>query len=234
MKHSTNSFVRLFFTAALATCLAAPALAASKNKLDAKVRDLTDYFDQFQQDAPKAVPAEILAKAEGIVVLRSYKAGFIVGVAGSGGVAIVKKDGKWGPIGFVKGGEGSFGFQAGAQRSDVILVLMNSSAIKLLTDPNLKIGVDVRVTTGPVSTGDQANLKLDQTPVLIYGSTKGLYGGASLQTGGLFPDDGANEDYYDRQITMSDILVEGKVQPTEAAKLLADKIEQYAKKAKKD
>jgi lipid-binding SYLF domain-containing protein len=221
------------FAGLLAISLTATAMAASRNKLDAKVRDLTDYFDKFQQDAPQAVPAEILSKAEGIVIIRSYKAGFIIGVEGSGGIAIVKDKatGKWGPVAFVKGGEGSFGFQAGAQKSDVILVLMNSSAVKLLLDPNLKIGVDVRVTAGPVSTGDQANLKLDQTPVLAYSATKGLFGGASLQTGGIFPDAGSNEDYYEQKLTVEQILVDGKVAPTDAAKALAEKIDQYSKKS---
>jgi lipid-binding SYLF domain-containing protein len=167
--------------------------------------------------------------------MRSFKAGFIIGVEGSGGVAIVKnKDtGKWGPVGFVKGGEGSFGFQAGAQRTDLILVLMNSSGVKVLTDPTLKIGADVRVTAGPVSAGDQANFKSNETPILAYGDTKGLFGGASLQTGGLFPDSGANEDYYDKKLTMEDIIVNGKVEASDASKRLADKIDQYAAKARK-
>jgi lipid-binding SYLF domain-containing protein len=233
MKNPSNSNIRILLATLLAGTLVLPVLAASRNKLDAQVRDLTDYFDKFEQDAPKAVPAEILSKAQGLVIMRSYKAGFIIGVEGSGGVALVKdKTGQWGPIGFVKGGEGSFGFQAGAQRSDLILVLMNSDGVKLLTDPNLKIGVDVRVTAGPVSTGDQANLKLDQTPVLAYSTTKGLFGGASLQTGGLFPDAGSNEDYYGSKLTMSEIIVDRKVEPTDAAKQLAQKIEQYAKSAK--
>src|SRR5262245_13868342 len=104
MKTWTAWFVRSVFTGVLVASLATPALAASKNKLDAKVRDLTDYFDEFQKDTSKAVPAEILSKAEGLIIMRSYKAGFIVGVEGSGGVAIVKDKttGKWGPIGFVK------------------------------------------------------------------------------------------------------------------------------------
>jgi lipid-binding SYLF domain-containing protein len=233
MNTRIHSNLRTMLVALAGASLVCSAFAASKNKLDAKVRDLTDYFDKFQQDAPKAVPAEVLNKAAGVVILRSYKAGFIIGAEGSGGVALVKdKDGKWGPVGFVKGGEGSFGFQAGAQRSDVILILMNSDGLSLLTNPNLKMGVDVRVTAGPVSTGDQANLKLDQTPVLAYSTTKGLFGGASLQTGGLFPDADSNEEYYGKKLTMSEILVDKKIEPTEAAVQLAQKIDQYAKPAK--
>src|SRR6478672_6042867 len=156
MKMKTRAIFRTFLATMLAGSLAVPVLAASKNKLDARVRDLTDYFESVQKDATKAIPAEILSKAEGLIVMRNYKAGFIVGVAGGGGVAIVKNkaSGKWGPIGFLKAGEGSFGFQAGGQRNDMIIALMNSDGLKLLTDPNVKLGVDVRATVGPRSAGD--------------------------------------------------------------------------------
>src|SRR5436190_1105012 len=128
MKNSINRNMNTFFAAILAASITMPALAASKNKLDARVRDLTDYFEKVQKDSENAVPAGILRKAEGLIIMRTYKAGFIVGVAGGHGVAIVKDKttGKWGPIGFLKAGEGSFGFQAGGQRADMILVLMNS------------------------------------------------------------------------------------------------------------
>jgi len=233
MKTRAKSNYRIVWATLLAASVAVTTFAASKSKLDARVRDLTDYFETVQKDPAKAVPAEILSKAEGLVIMRNYKAGFIVGVSGGHGVAIVKDKatGKWGPIGFVKAGEGSFGFQAGAQRSDMILALMNSDGVKVLTDPNLKLGVDVRATVGPRSAGDQANFKTDNTPVLVYGDTRGLFGGAALETGGVFPDAGDNEEYYDQKLTMSEILLGGKVAPTESAKLLGEKIEQYARTA---
>src|SRR4029434_7765237 len=93
---------------------------------------------------------------------------------------------------------------------------------------NFKLGVDVRATVGPKSAGDQANFNTDNTPVLVYGDTRGLFGGAALQTGGAVPDGGDNEDYYGKKLSMADILLGWKVEPTEAAKLLSAKIEQYA------
>jgi lipid-binding SYLF domain-containing protein len=231
MKTKRNSNFGLYLVAVLAASLIVPAFAQSKNKLEARARDLTDYFDTVQKDPTKAVPAEILKKAEGLVIMRNYKAGFIVGVSGGHGVAVVKDKttGKWGPIGFVRAGEGSFGFQAGAQRNDMILVLMNSDGVKVLTDPNLKLGVDIRATVGPRSAGDQANFKTDTTPVLVYGDTRGLFGGAALETGGVFPDAKDNEEYYGKKVSLSDIVVGGQVKPTEAAKRLGDKLEHYSK-----
>jgi lipid-binding SYLF domain-containing protein len=105
-----------------------------------------------QKDPNKAVPSEILGKAQGLVIMRNYKAGFIVGFSGGHGVAIVKDkiSGQWGPVGFVRAGEGSFGFQAGVQRNDMILALMNRDGLKVLTDPNFKLGVDSAGGSGPV------------------------------------------------------------------------------------
>jgi lipid-binding SYLF domain-containing protein len=225
-----NSYLIAAVTAA---ALILTSVAASKNELEARVLDLSDHFSTMQQDPAKAIPAEILSKAKGLVIMRNYKAGFIVGVSGGRGVAIVKNEtnGSWGPVSFLKAGEGSFGFQAGAQRSDLVLVLMNKEGISLLTNPNLKLGVDVRATVGPKSAGDQANLKTDDTPVLAYGDTRGLFGGAALETGGLFPDEGDNKDYYGQKLPPSDILLGGKVEPTAAAKQLAGKIQQFAKPA---
>ena len=181
----------------------------------------------------KPFPQKFSVKPKVSSLCETTKPGFIVGVSGGRGVAIVKNKatGSWGPVTFLKAGEGSFGFQAGAQRNDMILVLMNKDAISLLTNPNLKLGVDVRATVGPKSAGDQANLKTDDTPVLVYGDTRGLFGGAAIETGGLFPDEGDNEDYYGQKLSAADILTGGKVEPTPAAKQLAEKIEQFARPA---
>src|SRR3974390_1069952 len=100
----TNLIMRTCFAAMLVVSLALPAMAASKKKLDARGRDLTDYFESVQKDKDNAVPAEILQKAVGLVVMRTYKAGFIVGLEGGPGGAIVTNNttGKWAPVGFLK------------------------------------------------------------------------------------------------------------------------------------
>ena len=83
MKRQWNFNLGLLLATGLATILVAPVLAESKNKLEARVRDLTDYFDSVQKDSEKAVPAEILSKAQGLVIMRNYKAGFIFNNSGN-------------------------------------------------------------------------------------------------------------------------------------------------------
>ena len=216
--------------------LAVSVQAASKEKIDLQIRERIVAFARMQQDPEKLVPPEILRKAEGLVLLERVKAGFIFAYEGGGGVAIVKdkKSGKWGPVAVLKAGDASLGFQAGGQKSFVVLVLMNATGTRLLIDSNMKIGVDARATAGPHSAGADANLSTDETPVLVYSDVGGLFAGASIQGGALVPDNKANETYYGQPlITMKEILFDQKVKSTEAAQELARKIEEYSKPAKK-
>lgn len=210
--------------------------AASQEDIDLQIRERTASFVGMQQDPEKLVPPEILQKAEGLVLLERVKAGFIFAYEGGGGVAVVKdkKTGKWGPAAVLKAGNASFGFQAGGQKSFVVLVLMNATGTRLLIDSNMKIGVDARATAGPHTAGADASLTTDETPVLVYSDVGGLFAGASIEGGALVPDNKANASYYGQPlITMKEILFDQKVKSTEAAQELARKIEEYSKPAKK-
>ena len=68
-----------------------------------------------------------LRDAEGIIILRQFKVGLGFGVKAGGGIAMVrdKKTGKWSAPSFMKGGEGSWGLQIGAQGIVHIFLLMN-------------------------------------------------------------------------------------------------------------
>src|SRR5271167_1486851 len=83
--------------------------------LDARIQKLTAKFDAMQQQPDKAVPAELLRKAQGIVLLDRTKAGFIFGYQGGGGVTLVKdtKMQQWSPVAFLSAGEASLGLQIG-------------------------------------------------------------------------------------------------------------------------
>ena len=230
MKYGTRLTIRTI-TTVLAVSLCLPVLAASKEKLDSRVRELTGYFELVQNDAATAVPADVLQKAEGLVIVHGFRGGLVLGYAGAEGVVIVKNKttGQWGPVAFLRAAEGTFGFQGGGEQVDVVFVLMNADAVKTFTEPTVSPGVGARATAGDKSTGDQDYFKCEKPSVLVYGQWQGFYGGACLQSGWLLPDSGANKKYYGKEITMREILMGGQVESTEAAKGLASKIEQFAK-----
>jgi lipid-binding SYLF domain-containing protein len=129
----------------LSCCLVTPALAASKAELDSVLHKITTKFNALQAKPDKAIPAETLGKAQGMVLLNRTKAGFIFAFQGGGGAALVKdpKSGKWSAPAFLKATEASLGFQIGGQQSFVVILLMSTNATRILTDGDIELAAGV-------------------------------------------------------------------------------------------
>src|SRR5436190_4508717 len=99
--------------------LALSASAIDKAELDNRIRLLTGKFEALEQKSDKKIPAELLAKAQGIILLDRTKAGFVFAYQGGGGVAMVKnpKTQHWSPVAFMSANEGSLGFQIGGEQT---------------------------------------------------------------------------------------------------------------------
>src|SRR6266403_2886950 len=126
----------------LAFCLAGSALCADKAELDAKIRMLATKLEALQDKPDKAIPAADLNKAVGIILLDRTKAGFFFAYEGGGGVALLKDPKKktWGPAAFLAANDASVGPQIGGQQTFYAILLMNTNAIQLLTEPGYELG----------------------------------------------------------------------------------------------
>ena len=60
-----------------------------------------------------------------------------------------RRTASWSNPVFVKTGGGSWGFQAGGQVSDIVLVLTTRESIEGITDGKLTLGADASVAAGP-------------------------------------------------------------------------------------
>lgn len=234
-KYATTAISLLIILGMAAT----PALAKDKAakeakrdlKLEKQMRNISDYFEMVMLDNEKKIPGSLLKKAEGIVIMRQLKAGLGVGFKGGGGVALVrdKSSGGWSPPAFLNAGEGSIGLQIGGQVIDSIYLIMNEEGMKILTQPQYRIGVDAAAVAGPHAADAEAKYS-GNVPILVYTDAGGLYAGASFEGGFLVPDKKANEDYYDREgLIMSEILFDRKVKATESGERLIDLINKHSR-----
>lgn len=208
------------------------ARAIDKVELDNRIRLLTGKFEALQLKPDKKIPAEVLAKAQGIILLDRTKAGFVFAYQGGGGIAMVKKPKTehWSPLVFMSANQASLGFQIGGEQTFFAILLMDTNATRLLTEPNFELGGEARGTAGGNTGGAEGIVPSGQPPVLVYTDRQGLYGGASLKAGAIAPDDRANVIYYGQALTVSDILFGDKIKPTDSAKELADKLKEQAKR----
>lgn len=209
----------------------ASALAVDKTELDARIRKLTIKLEALQTKPDKAVPAEKLRKAQGIVLLDRTKAGFIFAYQGGSGVALSRdpRSGQWGAPAFLRANEASLGFQIGGQQSFIVILLMNTNAVQSFAEGNFKFGGEASGTAGSSSSGVEGTVSDTEPLTLMYTDRGGLYGGAAIKGDAISPDTDADIAYYGQYLTMREILIEGKVQPTPVSTELTQKLAQYSK-----
>lgn len=175
---------------------------------------------------PDAVPQELLDKAECVIVLPSVKK-FALGLGASYGKgAMVCRsghdfEGPWGAPAMYRLEGGNIGFQIGGQATDYIFLVMNRSGVDSLLSSKVKLGGDVSVAAGPK--GRAAGASTDAfmgAEMLTYSRAKGLFAGVSVEGSTLRPDNGANEELYEREISARQIVRREKTVPKHGQELV--------------
>ncbi len=170
-------------TAAMVAAGLAQVSAAQDNGKDAeRLNAASAVIEEVMGTPDKAIPQSILTGASCVVVIPSYKKGaFLVGAQYGQGVATCRTPQGWSAPVFVKLEGGSFGFQAGGQATDLILVAMNRDGLQHMLSSKFKIGGDAAASAGPVGRNAQAGTdwKLN-AEFLTYSRSKGLFAGIDL------------------------------------------------------
>jgi lipid-binding SYLF domain-containing protein len=147
---------------------------------------------------------------------------FIVGGSGGSGVLVARDDkaGQWhGPAFYTLGGA-SFGFQAGADAAEVIILAMTERGVTKLLSPQVKLGADISVAAGPVGAGTSAATAGLSADLISFSMSKGLYGGFSVDGSVAGVRTALNQAYYGKPVTPADILIKGAVKNPQAAALI--------------
>ena len=163
--------------------------------------------------------------AKGILIVpQLLKGAFFFGAEGGSGVFLVKdeKTGEWSEPAFYTMGAGSFGFQFGAQASEVVLLAMSRRGVESMFSSTFKLGGDVSVAVGPVGGGIEGSTAMNlSADLLSFARAKGLFGGISLEGAVIATRDEWNQDYYGKAVRPIDILVKQTVTNPQSAILRA-------------
>jgi lipid-binding SYLF domain-containing protein len=170
----------------------------------------------------KGVPLDIAAKATCIAVIPGFKKGaFIVGGQYGQGVATCRTGRGWSAPVFIQMTGTSFGFQAGGQSTDLVLVGVSHRSMDDLLKDKVKLGGDAAVAAGPVGRNSQAaTTELASAEFYTYSRSKGLFAGIDL-TGDVVNQNGADTTkYYGRDIPYRTILSGGVPTPESAERFI--------------
>jgi lipid-binding SYLF domain-containing protein len=190
----------------LVVIFVAAASAQKKSRLQDATRHASEaakVFTEIMNVRDKAIPQELLDKAEAIAVFPGViKAAFIIGGRGGQGVISRRTRNGWTAPAFFNLTGGSFGAQIGAQKNDYIFLIVNEQGVKGLLEDKFEIGGEVGVVAGPVGREAAAstNATLD-AGILSYSRSKGAFIGAALKGVVISPDNDLNEAVYGKKAT---------------------------------
>jgi lipid-binding SYLF domain-containing protein len=182
-------------------------------------------FESFQADSNMGPSLHtLLRKAKGVMIYPQVLRGaFLVGAAGGNGVFLVraKEPDVWTGPAFYTLGQASFGFQAGGDAAETVVVALTDRGVQALLHTSGKLGANASVAVGPVGVGAEAataNLSVD---LVSYTRNKGLYAGVSLEGAIVGARDEWNRSYYGKAVAPADILIEREVSNPHSAELIA-------------
>lgn len=177
--------------------LALPAAAATKE--EKRVADSADVLDQFLRIPEQNIPAALLSRAYAVAVVPNVvRIGFGLGARRGKGILTVRQDdNSWSNPAFIALTGGSFGFQAGVQSTDVILVFKTRRGVDNIANGKLTLGADASIAAGPVGRSVEGATDIRfQAEIVSYSRARGIFAGVALAGSGVTMDRKANVAFY--------------------------------------
>lgn len=187
----------------------------NRHRFIERVETCEAILREFQADPERAIPAEVLRRAKGLVITTQIRGGLLVGFQEGYGTILVKKpDGKWSIPVVIRAGEASLGLQIGGSRIETIYVLMDERVPRMLFRGRVNIGVDAAAVAGPrAAEVEKSNKELLSVPVQVYSSHKGLFAGATVKSGYIMRSDEVNRAFYKLDYDLPELLYGDFVNP---------------------
>jgi lipid-binding SYLF domain-containing protein len=211
----------------LAAVLAAPAFAGQVE--DARADQASQVLAQILKIREESIPEKLLREAQAIAVIPDVvKVGFVVGGRrGRGLIAVRGKDRTWSNPSYITLTGGSFGFQAGVQSTDVILVFRTRRGVDNIVGGKFTLGADASVAAGPVGRSAQASTdERLKAEILSYSRARGLFAGVALDGTRLAIDNKSNQRVYGSGNTARAIFEGRAGSGSDATVAFRDKLEE--------
>ena len=194
-------------------------IADDKVTAEEYVRKSLKTLENFSYDPNMAWFRENIRNAKGVLIIPAkLEAAFMLGGFGGTGVLLRNNsDGQWSYPAFYGAGAATFGFQAGIQTVEVIMLIMTEKGLDAFLSTKAQLGADVSVAIGPIGAG----AAVATTDIFQFSRNKGIFGGVAAEGVVISPFNTLNNAYYGKEISAVDILIRGKGVNTDADELRA-------------
>jgi SH3 domain-containing YSC84-like protein 1 len=217
--------IKIIAIAALSVTLSVTMLTAASDA-PKRLRTATAAFKEVMSMRDKAIPQDLLNRAECIVIVPDLKKGaFIVGGRYGRGFVSCRKEGGvgWSAPGAVRIEGGSVGLQIGGSEMDVFMLVMNPRGVERLLSNKFTLGGDATVALGPVGRNAQADTDARMTAeILTWSRARGVFAGIALNGATMREDEDWNMEMYGKPLKNIEIVKGNIPAPKDAVGLLAE------------
>ena len=218
-----KAIILIVFAALLGSC---STVAPGRDGLQREVDQAVAVIERFEAIPEKAIPPALMRQARGLAILTVTRAGFIGSVRGGTGIVIARTDQGWSAPSAIGTGGIGVGFQAGADVSELVIVLNTPAAVDAFAKGgNVTLSASLGAAAGPLGRTAEVGVS-PQAAMYTYSRSQGLFAGISLEGTVIGTRDEANADYYGKPVAARDILT-GKVQPPEVVNKLHQALSKY-------
>ena len=180
-------------------------------KLDQRIDAAHTVLHELMATPDKGIPLDIAAKAQCVAVVPGLKKGaFVIGAQYGQGVATCRTATGWSAPVFIQITGASFGFQAGGESTDLVLVGINRRSMDDLLKDKVKLGGDIAVAAGPVGRNSEAaTTELANAEFLTYSRSKGLFAGVDLSGDVVNQNVSDTAAFYGQDVSYQKVLSGG-------------------------
>ena len=206
-------------------------LLLGQPKYEKRLTTAAKVFSEIMDAPDKAIPQDLLNKAECVVIVPGAKKGAFIfgGKYGRGYLSCRKATGVgWTGPGAVRIEGFNFGLQLGGTETDIVMLVMNQRGMERLLRSRFTIGGDMAAAAGPVGRTATANTDALMTAeILSYSRSRGIFAGVSLDGSTLRQDLDVNQHLYKKRYSNRDIVT-GKLDPPASAQRLVSLLNKYS------
>jgi lipid-binding SYLF domain-containing protein len=216
---SMNLFSKLAVGFAMAASLLTASAPAARAADEAGLlNDAIGTVDDLRHSPNFDAARHAMRGARAVLIVPALvKGGFIFGAEGGSGVLLARTHSGWSSPAFYTLGSASFGFQAGLQKAELVMIITSDRALRALQRSKFKIGAGLGLTVVTLGAGVEGattgNLSGD---IIVWSQAAGIYGGISLNGSVVAPDDKANARFYGGATRTETILANGVKNPAAA------------------
>jgi lipid-binding SYLF domain-containing protein len=215
--------------AGMAACLAASlGVTPAQAQTLARMENTVAVFDEVMAMGDRAIPVDLLKKAQCVAIVPGLKKGaLVIGAKFGRGFVSCRTESGWSAPAGIRMEGGSVGFQIGGTEVDVILAIMNKRGVDRLLSNKFTLGADASVAAGPVGRTASAQTDAAMTAeILSWSRSRGVFAGIAFEGATLRGDEDANLDLYGRRLDMRQIVT-GATPVPPAGKTLIERLSKY-------